>query len=292
MVVSARRSTEHAVAGALAPLQPQDLVITLLGSYVRDRHETVWSGGLVALLEQLGFSSGAARAALTRLARRDLIKRVRRGRLIYYCITQRAIRLLAEGDGRIFSLGRPTDPGTEWTVLWHQIPEDRRLERSRLGRRLRFFGFGLVQDSLWVLPHDREAEVIDLLHELEVADCATVMRTIVATAHGLEGLASRAWDLDGLADRYARFADEFSRYSRDDELSDEQAFLVRTRLVHQFRGFPFLDPELLDESPVLSGARCRAVAVFHSLYEVLDEPSQRYFDRVTRQELSGAVAAS
>ena len=38
------------------PLQPQDLVITLLGTYVRPFGDAVWSGGLVALLEELGFS--------------------------------------------------------------------------------------------------------------------------------------------------------------------------------------------------------------------------------------------
>jgi hypothetical protein len=32
------------------PLQPQDLVITLLGTYVRPFGDTVWSGGLVSLL--------------------------------------------------------------------------------------------------------------------------------------------------------------------------------------------------------------------------------------------------
>ena len=62
------------------PLQPQDLVITLLGTYVRPYGDTVWSGGLVALLGELGFSHGAARVALTRLVRRGLIARRRSGR--------------------------------------------------------------------------------------------------------------------------------------------------------------------------------------------------------------------
>ena len=67
-------------ATAAEPLQPQDLVITLLGTYVRPvRGDRVWSGGLVALLGELGFSHGAARVALTRLVRRGLIARERPG---------------------------------------------------------------------------------------------------------------------------------------------------------------------------------------------------------------------
>src|SRR6185312_10819501 len=82
------------------PLQPQDLVITLLGTYIRPRGGTAWSGGLVQLLGEFGFSQGAARAALTRLVRRGLLSRVRQGRLIHYRVTERADRLLAEGDRR------------------------------------------------------------------------------------------------------------------------------------------------------------------------------------------------
>ena len=135
----------------------------MLGTYVRPYGDQVWSGGLVVLLGELGFSEGAARVALTRLVRRGLLERVRSGRLVHYRVTPRADRLLAEGDGRIFSLGDPRDDEGTWTVLWHQIPEDRRLELSRLARRLRFLGFGSVQGSVWVSPHDHSAEVVRLL---------------------------------------------------------------------------------------------------------------------------------
>src|SRR5207248_1114681 len=87
------------------PPQPQDLVITMLGTYVRPTGDTVWSGGLVTLLGQFGFSHGAARVALMRLVRRELLARIRDGRHVHYRLTSRCERLLEEGDGRIFSLG-------------------------------------------------------------------------------------------------------------------------------------------------------------------------------------------
>ena len=156
-------------------LQPQDLVITVLGTYVRPfGGGPVWSGGLVSLLGEFGFSHGAARVALTRLVRRGLLERVRSGRLVHYRVTARCDRLLAEGDGRIFSLGSARATGDWWTVVWHQIPEDRRLERSRLARRLRFLGFGSVQDSVWVSPHDHAAEVEKLVGDLDVASVTAV----------------------------------------------------------------------------------------------------------------------
>lgn len=273
------------------PLQPQDLVLTLLGTYVRPFARTVWSGGMVSLLGEFGFSDGAARAALTRLVRRELIARVRSGRLVHYRLTPRCERLLIEGDGRIFTLGRlPTDAGP-WTVLWHQIPEERRLERTRLGRRLRFLGFGSVQDSVWVSPHDHSAEVLDLLGELGVGDCAAVFVASMRPGPGLPAMVARAWDLSGLEERYDAFCRGFERYVAPGgpSLGDREAFLVRTRLMHAFRAFAQLDPELPDELAPLSGSRARAVEIFDALYAGLAPASQRHFDAVSQTVALGQL---
>lgn len=266
-------------------LKPQDLVITMLGTYVRPFGRTVWSGGLVMLLREFAFSDGAARAALTRIVRRGLVARVRSGRLVHYELTPRCERLLVEGDGRIFTFGRlPADAGP-WTVLWHQIPEDRRLERTRLGRRLRFLGFGSVQDSVWVSPHDHSSEVFELVSDLDIGEYATVFLARVPGAGvglGLPALVSRAWDLSGLEDRYQAFCSRFERYlTPEAPASDREAFLVRTRLMHLFRGFAQLDPELPDEFAPLSAPRTRAADIFETLYTGLAAASQRHFDAVT-----------
>jgi phenylacetic acid degradation operon negative regulatory protein len=129
---------------------------------------------------------------------------------------------------------------------------------------------------------------------------------------GLPMLVSRAWDLSGLVDRYEAFCAEFEPVAGSGRvvdaglrcgaaaaglsggalgaglsggalgagLSDPEAFRLRTRLAHQFRGFPLLDPELPEELAPMSGARERAVQTFHALYERLAEPSQRHFDAV------------
>jgi phenylacetic acid degradation operon negative regulatory protein len=265
-------------------IKPQELVITMLGTYVRPFGDRVWSGGLVVLLGELGFSAGAARVALTRLVNRGLIDRIRDGRLVHYQLTPRADRLLAEGDTRIFSLGHPRDDGGTWTVLWHTIPEGFRLERSRLARRLRFLGFGSVQDSLWVSPHDHSEDVIRLLAELGVSDYATMFTAEPDAVVGLPAMVSRAWDLSGLLDRYEAFDTEFSPLCRRRALAaltDRDAFLTRTRLVHQFRGFPVMDPELPEAVAPVSGPRERAAATFHELYEGLAPASRRHFDAIT-----------
>jgi phenylacetic acid degradation operon negative regulatory protein len=95
---------------------------------------------------------------------------------------------------------------------------------------------------------------------------------------------SRAWGLSGLVGRYEAFSAEFSAWCRRRALAslgDREAFGLRTRLVHQFRGFALIDPELPERLAPVSSARERAAETFHELYEGLAPDSQRHFDAVT-----------
>lgn len=265
---------------AVEPPQPQDLIIMVLGLYMRPAHDTVWSGGLVILLQELGFSPGAARIALARLVKRELMQRVRQGRLIFYALTARAEGVLAEGDRRILSLGRSAEPPDGWTTLIHQIPEERRLERQRLALRLRFLGFGSLQDGVWISPRQRGQEVAALLDELGIAEYAIVL---VGQRHpsATYPLVERVWDLAALAERYHLFAKAFGRYAESSDrrgLSDKEAFVIRTMMVHLFRGFAFLDPDLPDKFMPDPIVRRRAVGIFHSVHDALAQPAQRHFD--------------
>lgn len=264
--------------------QPQELVLTLFGAYVEPRNRAVWSGGLVTLLGEFGISPGAARVALTRLAARDMLGRAKAGRLVHYSITPRTAAILAEGDARIFSLGRARDNGDVWTVLWHTIPEDRRLDRARLTRRLRFLGFGAIQDGAWLAPRDHEKELAGLLAELRLLDHASVFVGRPSAALDPHRLVARAWNLDGLAARYGEFVTQFGEF--DDpgarsRLSDRQALQVHTQLVHTFRQFPSLDPELPTDLVSPPPSRQRAIALFHEIYAALAPSARQYFEQVT-----------
>ncbi|MGH3431864.1 MAG: PaaX family transcriptional regulator, partial [Thermocrispum sp.] len=265
-------------AGRFDPA-PQQLVMTLLGAYVQPREtRTVWAGGLVRLLADLGFSAGAARVALTRLGRRDLLSRRKRGRRVHYTLTGRARVLLAEGDRRIFTLGEPSPAEPEWTLLWHAIPDARRRARDELVRRLRFLGFGPIQDGTWVAARQAEPEVRALLEELGIGEFAGLMLTRPARPADARAFVARAWDLAALDSAYAAFVTEFGEPPED---GDRAAFVQRSRLVHAFRQFPRHDPGLPAELADPPARRADAVLLFHDSYTALEPAAQRYFDEVT-----------
>ncbi|PPK63603.1 PaaX family transcriptional regulator C-terminal domain-containing protein [Actinokineospora auranticolor] len=262
---------------------PQDLVLTILGAHLRPRDRTtVWSGGLVSLLVEFGFTPGAARVALTRLVQRDLLERVRDGRMVHYRLTDRAAAVLVDGDRRIFTVGTGVDPARgQWTVLWHAIPEEQRVARTRLVRRLRFLGFGPVQDGTWLAPRDRVAEVDALLADLGVTAHAGVLLGAPAGAGDFADFARRVWDLAALAARYEAFVAEFAP-AREPVDDPRTAFHLRVRLIHVYRQFATLDPELPEDLVPAPPHRAAAVALFHDAYPVLAAPAQHHFDEAMK----------
>lgn len=259
----------------------------MLGTYLRRPKQVAWSGGMVELLGEFGSSVEASRAALNRLANRQLISRRKEGREVFYALTRQGHELLAEGDLRIFRFGRRSVDARRWTVLWHSLPESRRVERARLASGLRFLGFGSVQDATWVAPHDREKEALQLLERLGAADYAYVLVGRPAAGLDVGTVIAQAWNLEEVDARYRGFIDEFGPLSSTRarrRLSDAQAFTARTRAVHLFRSFPLLDPELPDDYMPHRGCRGKAISVFDAIFECLRDQAQRYFDTVTRAD--------
>lgn len=270
---------------AFPPLQPQDLTLTIFGAYVREPGETVWSGGMVEILCSFGFSTEAARAALARLATRGLLARHKSGRLVSYSLTSRADELMAEGDRRIFGFGRTATATDIWTVLWHVIPETRRVERSRFASRLRFLGFGPVQDATWVAARDREQEVLLLLRELDIEAHTSVLVGRFSRGLPLVALIGQAWDLEAVSRGYAAFIGEFGAYRTAKGrrgLDPQRAFAIRTLMLHRFRGFPSVDPELPETVSDGQALRAKVVSTFDEVYAALAELAEQHFRAIAQ----------
>lgn len=282
-----------AIEAAPNERQPQELVLTLAGAYMRHDQRPVWSGGLVQLLGDFGFTPGSARVSLARLVKRRLFERSRAGRLVFYSPTARTNALLAEGDRRIFELSEPAPDGGPWTFVWYSLPDQLRFARHRLSRRLRFLGFGPIEDSNWVCPRDETQDVRAILTELGVGDRAAVFLGHPQRGHGLRQLVSTAWDLDDLAERYERFAAAFAPYAEQvDELDGAEAFVIRTLAMDSYRRFPFLDPGLPEELLPLDWRRDEATRAFRRVWDGLEDRAQLHFERTARPDHLSELSAA
>ncbi len=154
------------------------------------------------------------------------------------------------------------------------------MSRSRFASRLRFLGFGSVQDATWVAARNREHEVRLLLHELDIKPYVSVMVGHMPAEVPPIALVAQAWRLDEARQRYETFLSEFGGFRKTNarrRLSAADAFKSRTLLLHRFRSFPAMDPELSEGIDTVRDLRRQAVECFDEVYATLEPKAAEYF---------------
>jgi phenylacetic acid degradation operon negative regulatory protein len=228
-------------------LNPRSLVFTLYGDYVHPLgQEDVRVGALVRLAAELGVGGGALRSALSRMTHEGWLLARRGGGSPRYRLSPRGRELIEEGIGRIYGRHRAAWDG-RWLLVSYSLPEPRRGQRDRLRQGLSFLGLGSLGNGLFVSPHDLRRQVRDLIRRADVEREVTVYHGTLEWPSDPALIVARAWDLQGLAARYAEFLERTRRdLAGTAALDDREAFRRRFLLTHEFRRFPFSDPDLPD----------------------------------------------
>jgi phenylacetic acid degradation operon negative regulatory protein len=245
----------------------------LYGDHLRARGGEAPVAALVRLLAPLGVAAPAVRTAVSRMVRQGWLEPVRLADGPGYALTPRAVRRLDDSAVRIYRT-----QGTPWDGTWHLLVTDLPNERSRRDRLragLTFLGYAQLDDGTWVGPH-RSDEVDGLL---EVEGVRAERFTASHDGDSL-GLVRRAWDVEGLARSYSRWHDDAEELVAvaGPEPDDEQAFAARSRLVHEWRKFLFLDPGLPRELLPEDWPGDRAAAYFDTESERLLPAATRFVD--------------
>jgi phenylacetic acid degradation operon negative regulatory protein len=234
----------------------------------------VWQETLVGALVSVGYSRQAARQALARSTRDGWLVTERRGRRARMTLGDRTAELLRSGAERIYSFGRPWQWDGRWLIVVLRVPEERRAVRHQLRSRLAWTGLGSLGGGVWLTPHtEREEELAAAIREEPAAEA----RSFVAELGSMgdpRSLVADAWDLDAVRAQYEAFAEDFARVRA---LSAEACFRQQTLLVHAWRRFPFLDPDLPAELLGAGWPRERAHALFVSRHERWRGKATEYF---------------
>ena len=237
------------------------------------------------MLAPLGISPPAVRTAISRMVRQGWLEPARMPDGAGYALTRRATHRLDEAADRIYRQSK-----REWDGRWHLVIAERIRERSRRDRvraALRYLGYAPLDESTWISP--RPSPELDALLDVEHVRA----QRFLATYDGDDGgLAARAWDLDGLAHAYERWleaADALLVRGGDPPeppeltppaggLTDEAAFAVRSRLVHEWRKFLFSDPGLPAELLPRQWPGRKAAELFDAEAARLLPPAARFVD--------------
>lgn len=266
--------------------RPKSLILDLYGAYIRQLGGWIAVSNLIRLMGQLGVDEQAVRSAVSRMTRRGLLAQQTLAGVRGYRLSDEALRMVAEGDRRIFSTIQPARLDDGWIVVAFSVPEDERDRRHVLRSRLTWMGFGMLANGVWMAPRRMLPELRDTVRRLEFERYVHVFDGAYGGFEELERLVRRCWDLDGLRAMYRQFLSEFGPVRRrwtagSPDLDELRAFVDYTSVLDRWRRFPYLDPGLPVEL-LPSGWEGRAAAdLFFELRERLELPAARHVERVT-----------
>lgn len=251
------------------------VLVTFLGSIVRQQGDWLPIAGTVELTTQLGLDEASVRTAVSRLKKRGWLVSETRAGVRGYALTAAALSELAAGDAVIWHARQPADLGDGWCLVTFSIPETARARRDRLRSHLAALGFGNVSTAAWIAPARMQAAAERAIAELDLAAfCAVFAGDYVAGAD-LPTLVARCWDLMAIDDRYRAFIEHFSGVGAEGS-APSAAFATYLSLVDEWRRLPFRDPGLpLDVLPA-GWHGSGALALFEELVERLEPKALAY----------------
>ena len=267
----------------------RSLLLTVLGEYVLPRSDSVWQETLVSALQSLGYSEQAARQALSRSTRDGWLTTLRHGRRTRMTLSDRTAELLSAGAERIYSFGESSQWDGRWLLVVLRVPEQRREVRHQLRTSLAWAGFGSLGGGVWLTPHvEREAELSSAIADEPAADATLFVGTLTGLADPTQ-VAASAWDLEAVRLAYLTFINDFGRVRPS---SPENCFRLQTELVHAWRRFPFLDPDLPTELLPAPWPRARAHDLFLERHRRWSARARAYFEELEAGLIASASVAA
>lgn len=265
-------------------MKPRSLMFTLFGEYIQNYGGEIWIGSLIKIMSHFGISESSIRGAVLRMVQQDLLQSRKIGNRSYYSLTAKGNRRMNDGVSRVYSLRNAKWDGY-WRILTYSIPESKKKLRAQVRKELTWTGFGLISNSTWASPNPLEDQVMEMIRNYQLEDHTILFKANSIVSHSDQDLIEKGWDLKEIDRKYEEFIrhyqgkyDELKERAWNQSLSDQECFVKRTTLVHEYRKFLFLDPgfpaELLPED--WSGFQARNL--FFNLHQLLAVPAIRYFE--------------
>ncbi|MBS4171784.1 phenylacetic acid degradation operon negative regulatory protein PaaX [Bacillus sp. FJAT-49736] len=262
------------------------MIFTLYGDYIRHYGNEIWIGSLIRLLKEFGHNEQSVRAAVSRMYKQGWLDSRKEGNKSYYYLTERGIDRMDEAAKRIFKLN-PEKWDGKWRMLIYSIPEEKRNIRDELRKELIWSGFGSIANSSFISPNDLTKQVYMLMDKYDIKQYVHYFITEYNGPRKNETLVKECWDLSDINQHYKDFIDYYSRKYLEDkqkiaenQMSQADCFVERTKLVHEYRKFLFIDPGLPEELLPKKWLGSTAASLFTDYYRELTEPACQFFESV------------
>ncbi len=270
-------------------VQAGSLIISIFGDAILPRAGRVWLGSLIRLLEPLALNERLVRTSVFRLAKEKWLRAETLGRRANYLLTDAGRRRFEEASRHIYASHAPL-----WDRRWRLIlavGQFNAKERERLRQALFWQGFGVLGTDCFVHPSADLTAICDALIAEGMADYLGRLIPLLAAdsrasvAANDADLVARAWNLEALAGAYDEFVTTYlpilAELHRECQLDldAEEAFLLRTLLIHDYRRLLLRDPELPDELLPADWPGQKARRLCQEIYRRLVPAAERHLDK-------------
>ena len=283
-------------------IQAGSLITTVFGDSILPRGGRVSLGSMIQLLQPLGVNERLVRTAVYRLVKEEWLDSEAFGRKTDYMLTPSGRSRFDEASRQIYAADIPG-----WDRRWRLIVVVGELDlrlRERLRKALYWHGFGETSTGNFVHPTADLEKVMESIGSEGLYDVLAQLMSMVAVNSRATRCATdidmvqKAWNLDGLALSYEGFLHKYEPISDalvacgQEYVSEENAFLVRTLLIHDVRKLLLRDPQLPESLLPATWPGNRARHLCRDLYRRLLLLSERHLDENVRLSNGSTPRAS
>lgn len=292
-------------------LRASSLLMTFFGDAVLPRGGRVWLGSIVQLLSPLGINERLVRTSIYRLTQSGWLYPQTHGRKVDYALTPAGLRRFESASEHIYRASVPA-----WDERWRLIilidsPAQTlsTLERKKIRHALFWQGFGALGYEAFIHPSAN----LDHVFKALVAEGFTAQLKFLLPMLAIQvpwnlvpnnaNIVERAWDWESLTRDYSDFINIYSPLatalahqatlakkansapSKSAEplpISDEECFLLRLLLIHDYRRLLLRDPELPANFQSAHWIGHRARNLCSELYHALINPSERHLSQALK----------
>jgi phenylacetic acid degradation operon negative regulatory protein len=281
---------------ATDPPRSKSLVMTIFGDAIAPHGGRLWLGSLIELVAPLGVTDRLVRTSVFRLVQEGWLVANREGRRSSYALQPDAAPRFARANRRIYA-----PPGVDWDGRWTLLlapngTVDSAL-RAAVRKELEWEGFAMLAPGLLAHPAADQDGVAEVLRRVDgggkIFVCAATELPGVG-ARPLAELVREGWDLSGVVAGYRRFIHEFTPLRdllRQEAPDPQQAFIVRTLLIHAYRRVQLHDPMLPLALLPQPWPGSEAYALAQAIYRLVWAPAERHLMDVLRREDAAAPEA-
>jgi len=273
---------------AASPPRARSLIVTVWGDTLAPHGGEVWLSTLMRLLAPFGVNERLVRTSVFRLARDGWLEGRARGRRSRYRLTADGARRFSLAYRRVY-----TPPSRAWDGTWDvAVPAAAPLpagERARWRDELAWNGYAALAPGMYARPAPPPASGADPSIAWPAGSLRFTARDLPeANGASLAGRVDAAWALPALAVEYRGFLGRFRPLARAFAAarspSPEQAFVVRTLLVHEYRRARLRDPMLPPELLARDWPGAAAYALCRDIYRAAGPGARAHLEAALRED--------